>query len=45
MGMAFGLEKGQCSPEDLEKAIHMVPKALGPYVKGKCVRYEFKTLS
>ncbi|CAE1300813.1 TFDP1 [Acanthosepion pharaonis] len=33
MGMAFGLEKGQCSPEDLEKAIHMVPKALGPYVK------------
>lgn len=33
MGMAFNLEKGQCSPEDLKKAVNMVPKALGPYVK------------
>ncbi|XP_038050253.1 transcription factor Dp-1-like [Patiria miniata] len=32
MGMAFGLEKGQCSPSDLEKARMMVPKALDQYV-------------
>ncbi|XP_050417886.1 transcription factor Dp-1 [Patella vulgata] len=32
MGMAFGLEKGQCSTDDLIKVIRMVPKALEPYV-------------
>jgi len=35
MGMAFGLEKGQCSRPDLDKAIKMVPKALESYVRGK----------
>ncbi|KAL5004748.1 hypothetical protein ScPMuIL_018204 [Solemya velum] len=32
MGMAFGLEKGQCSSPDLIKAAKMVPRALEPYV-------------
>lgn len=32
MGMAFGLEKGQCSEMDLQKCIRSVPKALEPYV-------------
>lgn len=32
MGMAYGLEKGQCSSQDLEKARTMVPKALEQYV-------------
>ena len=35
MGMAFGLEKGQCSHPDLIRAAKMVPKALEPYVLGK----------
>ena len=32
MGMALGLEKGQCSQQDLSKAVKMVPKSLSPYV-------------
>ncbi|XP_052216756.1 transcription factor Dp-1-like isoform X2 [Dreissena polymorpha] len=32
MGMAYGLEKGQCSKADLQKCINSVPKALEPYV-------------
>lgn len=32
MGMSFALEKGQCSPEDLDVARQMVPKALESYV-------------
>ncbi|XP_071798590.1 transcription factor Dp-1-like isoform X1 [Asterias amurensis] len=32
MGMAFGLEKGQCTHGDLERARTMVPKALDQYV-------------
>ncbi|XP_052104406.1 transcription factor Dp-1-like [Mytilus californianus] len=32
MGMALGLEKGQCSQQDLTKAIKMIPKSLSPYV-------------
>lgn len=32
MGLAYGLEKGHCSPADLAKAIKMVPKNLEPYV-------------
>lgn len=32
MGLAYGLEKGQCTPADLAKAIKMVPKNLEPYV-------------
>ena len=36
MGMAFGLEKNQCSMEDVRKAVKMVPKALEPYVLGRC---------
>ena len=35
MGMAFGLEKGQCNTGDLEKARTMVPRALDQYVLGK----------
>ena len=37
MGMAFGLEKGQCTHGDLERARCMVPKALDQYVLGKLV--------
>uniref|UniRef100_A0A669B1H0 Transcription factor n=2 Tax=Oreochromis TaxID=8139 RepID=A0A669B1H0_ORENI len=36
MGMACGLEVGKCSPEDLKIARSLVPKALEPYVIGKC---------
>uniref|UniRef100_W5MUP6 Transcription factor n=1 Tax=Lepisosteus oculatus TaxID=7918 RepID=W5MUP6_LEPOC len=32
MGMAYGLESGKCSPEDLKAAQSLVPKALEPYV-------------
>lgn len=32
MGMAFGLEKGQCTESDLKSSRTMVPKALEPYV-------------
>ncbi|XP_062866897.1 transcription factor Dp-1b [Trichomycterus rosablanca] len=32
MGMAFGLEAGRCTPEDLKLARTLVPKALEPYV-------------
>ncbi|XP_005998135.1 transcription factor Dp-1b [Latimeria chalumnae] len=32
MGMACGLESGQCSTEDLKVARSLVPKALEPYV-------------
>ena len=34
MGMAFGLEKGQCTESDLKSSRTMVPKALEPYVIG-----------
>ena len=37
MGMAYGLEKGQCSSDDLVRCIKMVPNALEPYVIGKFV--------
>ena len=32
--MAFGLERGQCTPKDLQRASKMVPKSLEPYVIG-----------
>uniref|UniRef100_A0A8C7JLM4 Transcription factor n=1 Tax=Oncorhynchus kisutch TaxID=8019 RepID=A0A8C7JLM4_ONCKI len=32
MGLACGLEVGQCSPEDLKEARTLVPRALEPYV-------------
>lgn len=35
MGMAFGLEKGQCGEANLRASRTMVPKALEPYVMGK----------
>ena len=35
MGMAFGLEKGQCAEANLKASRTMVPKALEPYVMGK----------
>ncbi|XP_065056438.1 transcription factor Dp-1-like [Rhopilema esculentum] len=37
MGMAFGLESGECPPEKLDAAKAMVPKALEPYVKQMAV--------
>ncbi len=37
MGMAFGLESGRCSPEQLKIARTLVPKALQPYVTGVCL--------
>lgn len=33
MGLALGLDKGSCSPEDLERARRMVPRNLEPYVR------------
>lgn len=33
MGLALGLDKGTCSPEDLERARRMVPRSLEPYVR------------
>ena len=35
MGMAEGLENGDCPPEKLEVVKSMVPKALEPYVRRK----------
>ena len=35
MGMAYNLEKNQCTAADLQKAMRMVPQALKPYVLGK----------
>lgn len=32
MGLVFGLDKGQCSPEDLSQAKNLVPRALQPYI-------------
>ncbi|XP_063966974.1 transcription factor Dp-1-like isoform X1 [Lytechinus pictus] len=32
MGMAYGLEKGQCTLSDLERAKTMIPKTLEPYL-------------
>eukprot|EP00794_Sanderia_malayensis_P010895 gene10895-12053_t len=37
MGMAMGLEKGQCSQDKLSIAKAMVPKALEPYVRQMAV--------
>uniref|UniRef100_A0A672KCW4 Transcription factor n=1 Tax=Sinocyclocheilus grahami TaxID=75366 RepID=A0A672KCW4_SINGR len=37
MGLAFGLESGRCSPEQLKIAKSLVPKALQPYVTGVCL--------
>ncbi|XP_059048887.1 transcription factor Dp-1 isoform X2 [Achroia grisella] len=33
MGLLFGLDKGECSEEDIERAKNMVPKALEHYVE------------
>lgn len=41
MGMAFGLEKGQCAEANLRASRTMVPKALEPYVMGKFARFCF----
>eukprot|EP00112_Aurelia_sp_Birch-Aquarium-sp1_P007575 Seg1826.8 transcript_id=Seg1826.8/GoldUCD/mRNA.D3Y31 product="Transcription factor Dp-1" protein_id=Seg1826.8/GoldUCD/D3Y31 len=37
MGMAMGLERGECPPEKLSLAKSMVPKALEPYVRQMAV--------
>ncbi|CAH0603177.1 unnamed protein product [Chrysodeixis includens] len=33
MGLLFGLDKGECSEEDIERAKNMVPKSLRTYVE------------
>ncbi|XP_071838287.1 transcription factor Dp-1-like isoform X2 [Apostichopus japonicus] len=38
MGMAFGLEKGQCEATDVEKAKKMVPKALEEYIDEMAIK-------
>lgn len=35
MGMAFGLESGKCTPENLKIAQTLIPKALESYVTGQ----------
>lgn len=42
MGMALGLEKGQCNPKDVTRAIKMVPRALEPYVIGESTTIVFQ---
>ena len=44
MGMAFGLEDGKCSNEDLQKALKLVPKSLEPYVLGEMTRLMMTSL-
>ena len=39
MGMAFGLEKGQCAEANLKASRSMVPKALEPYVMGESKKF------
>lgn len=41
--MALGLEKGQCNPKDVTRAIKMVPRALEPYVIGESTAIVFQT--
>lgn len=41
MGMAFGLEKGECAEANLKASRTMVPKALEPYVVGKQEKISF----
>lgn len=35
MGMAFGLEAGKCTQENLKIARTLIPKALEPFVTGQ----------
>lgn len=35
MGMAFGLESGACSPEELQRAKALLPKAFEPFLTSK----------
>lgn len=32
MGLVYGLDKGQCTPEDVNQAKSLVPRALQPYI-------------
>ena len=34
MGMALGLDNGSCTPENLQKAKALLPKAFEPYLTG-----------
>jgi len=36
MGMAYGLEAGKCTPENLRTAQTLVPPVLKPYLQGSC---------
>ncbi|XP_078474312.1 transcription factor Dp-1-like isoform X1 [Lampetra planeri] len=41
MGLTFGLETGTCSPENMERARLLVPKALQPFVRDMaCQEFE-----
>lgn len=33
MGLAYGLEKGECSSDNLQRAIDTLPRSLEPYVR------------
>lgn len=44
MGMALGLEKGSCTPENIARATKLVPKVLEPYVIGKCLNCAFNVV-
>lgn len=41
MGLAFGLDSGLCTPEQLKIARSFVPKALQPYVTGESLNVPF----
>ena len=37
MGLAYGLDSGTCKPENLSKALTLVPPVLKPYIESKSV--------
>ena len=43
--MAHGLEKGQCSKQDLHNCLASVPKALEPYVLGRYLAVTFTIMT
>ena len=47
MGMAYGLESGNCSQENINTAKSLLPPVLKPYVDGKCAfhAYDWETVN
>lgn len=41
MGLVFGLDKGQCTQEDLNQAKSLVPRALQPYITCKFDLFQY----